>query len=265
MISAFVHDHDRRCGRIPVALPLVEALKGATVGAEEVRGSRPEPDRIAFARARRKHAPHVDDLPRAAERGPGRHDGSAAHGMNGPLSWDGVDWFGCDDDLLWEPLTRTPGTAARPARRRRRPSQSSAPLRRVLLLDVENVCPSSRRPVRALRSLRAVLKAAGPVDQVIAASAASQHARLDRLLQLAGVQTHTRCANGPDAADRALIAAARRFARSGDCEVVVASNDHCFSVLAGLPGVRRLVLVTHPHLDTARSLARAAHELRVTA
>jgi len=138
-------------------------------------------------------------------------------------------------------------------------------MRRVLILDVENVCPSSRRPVRALARLQAVLRAAGPVDEIIAASAASQHSRLDELLHRAGVQVHTRCGNRPNAADRALIDAARRFASQGDCEVVVASNDHGFKVIANLPGVRRLILVTHPDLATARSLLRVANELRVAA
>ena len=167
-------------------------------------------------------------------------------------TWGGVDWFGCDDDLTWERLD-----APQPHLPRH--------LRRVLILDVENVCPSSRRPVRALARLQAVLRAAGPVDEIVAASAASQHSRLDDLLRRAGVQVHTRCGNRPNAADRALIAAARRFASQGECEVVVASNDHGFKVIAGLPGVRRLILVTHPDLATARSLLRVANELRVAA
>lgn len=208
--------------------------------------------------------------------------------------WGGVDWYGCDDDLIWErmdaPLpapadlpgtpTRLQGLPAdeqRPARRRRRssgttrttsagPTAPTGPIRRrVLILDVENVCPSSRRPVRALARLQAVLQAAGPVDQIIAASAASQHDRLDVLLQRAGVHVHTRCGNRPNAADRVLIEAARQFARQGDCEVVVASNDHGFRVIAGMPGVRRLVLITHPQLATARALLRVATELRVAA
>jgi hypothetical protein len=198
-------------------------------------------------------------------------------------TWGGVDWFGCDDDLTWERLDAPHSPAdvprdltdaaagrtgsGRTARRRRRgpAGRAAAPTRRVLILDVENVCPSSRRPVRAMARLQAVLRAAGPVDQIVAASAASQYARLDDLLRRAGVQVHTRCGNRPNAADRALIAAARAFASQGDCEVVVASNDHCFRVLADLPGVRRLVLVTHPHLATARSLLRVASELRVAA
>jgi len=138
-------------------------------------------------------------------------------------------------------------------------------MRRVLILDVENVCPSSRRPVRALARLQAVLRAAGPVDEIIAASAASQHSRLDELLHRAGVQVHTRCGNRPNAADRALIDAARRFASQGDCEVVVASNDHGFRALAAFPGVRRLVLITVPELETARALLRVADEHRVVA
>ena len=204
-------------------------------------------------------------------------------------TWGGVDWFGCDDDLTWERLdappitidhpnerrsrrraarTETLGVAAPGAQRGRRPGtphDPTAPTRRVLILDVENVCPSSRRPVRALARLQAVLRAAGPVDEIVAASAASQHSRLDDLLRRAGVQVHTRCGNRPNAADRALIAAARRFASQGECEVVVASNDHGFKVIAGLPGVRRLILVTHPDLATARSLLRVANECRVAA
>lgn len=168
-------------------------------------------------------------------------------------TWGGVDWFGCDDDLNWERLDAPDRTAAEPTRRR------------VLILDVENVCPSSRRPVRAMARLSAVLRAAGPVDHIVAASAASQHARLDRLLQRAGVQVHTRCGNRPNAADRVLIDAARRFAREGDCEVIVASNDHGFKVIATMPGVIRLILITHPQLATARSLLRVANELRVAA
>ena len=194
-------------------------------------------------------------------------------------AWGGVDWFGCDDDLTWERLD-APEPALRPAaapapmlaraRTRRRTGARTlgtapAVTRRVLILDVENVCPSSRRPVRAMARLNAVLSAAGPVDQIIAASAASQHTRLDELLRRAGVQVHTRCGNRPNAADRVLIAAARQFASKGDCEVVVASNDHGFRVIADLPGVRRLVLITHPHLATARSLLRVASELRVVA
>lgn len=167
-------------------------------------------------------------------------------------TWGGVDWFGCDDDLTWEP-THGPEPVADP------------PLRRVLILDVENVCPSSRRPVRALARLNAVLKAAGPVDRIVAASAASQHSRLDQLLQRAGVDEHTRCPNRPNAADRALVDAARRFARQGDCEVVVASNDHGFRVIARLPGVRRLVLITMPQLATAKALIRIADEHRIVA
>jgi len=201
-------------------------------------------------------------------------------------TWGGVDWFGCDDDLTWErldapvptdrpaaPRARTRPNALAPAHvatatrrpRRRAGDAGPAPTRRVLILDVENVCPSSRRPVRALARLQAVLRAAGPVDHIVAASAASQHARLDELLRRAGVQVHTRCGNRPNAADRVLIAAARSFASEGDCEVVVASNDHGFRVIAQLPGVRRLVLVTHPDLATARSLLRVANELRVAA
>jgi hypothetical protein len=113
--------------------------------------------------------------------------------------------------------------------------------------------------------LRAVLRAAGPVDHIVAASAASQHDRLDALLRRAGVDVHTRCGNRANAADRALIQAARHFARGGDCEVVVASNDHFFRAVAGLPGVRRVVLITQPQLATARSLLRVASELRVVA
>jgi hypothetical protein len=193
--------------------------------------------------------------------------------MNTRPTWGGVDWFGCDDDLTWErldapeptPAAPRPRTLPRPARGRRRAGADEPVRRRILILDVENVCPSSRRPVRALSRLTAVLRAAGPVDQVIAASAASQHARLDDLLRQAGVQVHTRCGNRPNAADRALIDAARRFAAEGDCEVVVASNDHGFRVIADMPGVRRLVLITHPHLATARALLRVANELRVAA
>ena len=215
------------------------------------------------------------------------------------LTWDGVDWFGCRDDLTWEPshdqlAKRSDARSAAPARNTARDTLPTVgrlpkpgrlpkagrlpipgrlpkagrlpePTRRVLILDVENVCPSSKRPAKALARLRAVLDAAGPVDQVIAASAASQHARLDHLLHLVGVKVHTRCKNRPNSADRALIEAARRFARSGDCEVIVASNDHCFSVVAGLPGVRRFILVTQPQLATARSLIRVANELRVAA
>jgi hypothetical protein len=162
--------------------------------------------------------------------------------------WDGVEWFGCDDDLVWEPVRNATTYHA----------ASTRPVRRILILDVENVCPSSRRPTRALARLDAVLRTAGPVDQVIAASAASQHSRLDRLLKRAGVHIHTRCRNRPNAADRELVAAARRFASHGDCEVIVASNDHSFRVIAGLPGVRRLVLITFPQLATARALIRSA-------
>ncbi|MDQ1289684.1 MAG: hypothetical protein QG622_3250 [Actinomycetota bacterium] len=174
--------------------------------------------------------------------------------MNKLPTWSGVDWFGCDDDLVWEPLTKASGSP-----------EQAAPARRVLILDVENVCPGSRRWRRAQSRLRAVLDAAGPVDQIIAASAASQHERLDRLLRTMGVDVHRRVTNRPDAADRALISAAREFAREGDCEVVVASNDHSFRVIARMPGVRRLVLITVPQLDTARSLVRVASELRVAA
>jgi NYN domain len=207
-------------------------------------------------------------------------------------TWGGVDWFGCDDDLTWEPLDAPDPAPAAPARRslptatgRRavrsapvggssRPPRGSAPAapaalagpaRRLLILDVENVCPSSRRPVRAMSRLRAVLRAAGPVDQIIAASAASQHTRLDELLRQAGVDVHLRCGNRPNAADRALILQARRFASEGDCEVVVASNDHGFRVVANLPGVRRVVLITQPQLATARSLLRVADERRIVA
>jgi hypothetical protein len=167
-------------------------------------------------------------------------------------TWGGVDWFGCDDDLTWEPLDGPE-------------FEEVSPLRRVLILDVENVCPSSRRPMRALARLHAVLDAAGPVDRIVAASAASQHARLDGLLRRAGVHEHTRCKNRPNAADRALVDAARRFAREGACEVVVASNDHGFRVIANLPGVQRLVLITVPELATARALVRVADEHRVVA
>jgi hypothetical protein len=189
-------------------------------------------------------------------------------------TWGGVDWFGCDDDLAWERLDAPNHTATRTvpeapdrmaARSRRGTRPGTRATRRVLILDVENVCPSSRRPVRALARLNAVLRAAGPVDEIVAASAASQHARLDELLRQAGVRIHTRCGNRPNAADRVLIDAARRFARAGDCEVIVASNDHGFRVIADLPGVRRLVLITHPQLATARALLRVANELRVAA
>jgi hypothetical protein len=185
-------------------------------------------------------------------------------------TWGGVDWFGCEDDLEWGPLdgvlaeddrdlpaTGTPIHATR--------SSSVSPTRRVLILDVENICPGSRRTVRALTQLRAVLKAAGPVDQIIAASAANQHARLDQLLRMVGVHVHTCVKNRPNAADRALIQAARRFAADGDCEVILASNDHGFRRIARMPGVRRVVLITVPHLATARSLIRAVDELRVAA
>lgn len=172
-------------------------------------------------------------------------------------TWGGVDWFGCDDDLLWEPV-RDHGPGAADA-------APGGPLRRVLILDVENVCPGSRRPARALARVEAVLRAAGPVDRIIAASAASQHRRLDRVLRRAGVHVHTRCRNRPNAADRALVEAARQFAREGDCEVVVASNDHSFRVIADLPGVRRLVLITVPDLATARALVRSADEHRIVA
>jgi hypothetical protein len=173
-------------------------------------------------------------------------------------TWGGVDWYGCDDDLVWEPLDGSSDSAADGAHLADR-------LRRVLILDVENICPGSRRPARALARLDAVLQAAGPVDRIIAASAASQHSRLDRLLRRAGVHIHTKCRNRPNAADRALVQAARQFARDGDCEVVVASNDHSFRVIADLPGVRRLVLITVPHLATARALIRSADEHRVVA
>jgi len=172
--------------------------------------------------------------------------------MYTPLTWGGVDWYGCDDDLTWERLD-----APQPHLPRH--------LRRVLILDVENVCPSSRRPVRALARLNAVLRAAGPVDHIVTASAGSQYERLDEVLQRAGVHSHIRCGNRPNAADRVLIEQARRFAGEGDCEVIVASNDHGFRVIAHMPGVRRLVLITHPDLATARSLLRVASELRVAA
>jgi hypothetical protein len=202
------------------------------------------------------------------------------------LTWGGVDWFGCDDDLSWErldapdPVLLPAAPLAAAGRRRRAPNSRNgasvrttvrsgagtpAITRRVLILDVENVCPSSRRPVRAMTRLDAVLRAAGPVDLIVAASAASQHARLDDLLRKAGVDEHLRCGNRPNAADRALIKAARQFAQDGPCEVIVASNDHGFRVIADLPGVQRLVLITHPHLATARSLLRVASELRVAA
>lgn len=170
-------------------------------------------------------------------------------------TWGGVDWFGCDDDLMWEPVH---GIGSDPV-------DSDPPVRRVLILDVENVCPGSRRSTRALARLEAVLRAAGPVDRIVAASAASQHARLDRMLRRVGVHEHTRCRNRPNAADRALVAAARRFAAEGDCEVLVASNDHSFRVIATLPGVRRLVLITLPQLATARALVRSADEHRIVA
>jgi len=167
-------------------------------------------------------------------------------------TWGGVDWFGCADDLAWEPVH---GTDAEP----------ETHLRRVLILDVENICPGSRRPTRALARLEAVLDAAGPVDRIIAASAASQHSRLDGMLQRVGVHVHTKCRNRPNAADRALVDAARKFAREGKCEVIVASNDHSFRVIADLPGVQRLVLITVPHLATARALVRSADEHRIVA
>lgn len=230
--------------------------------------------------------------PRTGGRSAIQESQAVADSMYTPLTWGGVDWFGCDDDLTWEPLTglhtdaadtgrssstrRSPAArtttdaahgAPRPAgvSRRRGRRRTAPPARRVLILDVENMCPGSRRPVRALAHLRAVLTAAGPVDQVIAASAASQHERLDHLLRAAGVQVHTRVRNRPNAADRALIQAARSFARDGDCEVVIASNDHGFRAIAGLPGVRRIVLLTVPRLATARSLVRIADELRPVA
>jgi predicted nuclease of predicted toxin-antitoxin system len=187
--------------------------------------------------------------------------------MNMHLTWDGVDWFGCDDDLTWEPLhgADIPADPTPRAPRAPRTPRAARPLRRLLVLDVENVCPSSRRRTYALARLKAVLAAAGPVDQVVAASAASQHARLDELLAAAGVHVHTKVKNRPDAADRELLQAARRFAREGDCEIVVASNDHAFRTVAKLPGVRRVVLVTVPELATARSLLRAADEHRIVA
>jgi len=173
--------------------------------------------------------------------------------MYPPLTtWAGVDWFGCDDDLSWEPVDHVDPISA-PSRRR------------VLILDVENICPGSRRPQRALARLDAVLAAAGPVDHVIAASAAGQHDRLDGILRRAGVTVHLRCRNRRNAADRALLDAARAYARQGDCEVVVASNDHGFRALAAFPGVRRLVLITVPELETARALLRVADEHRVVA
>src|SRR5690606_17821357 len=104
--------------------------------------------------------PRPPQRPRA-QRWRARRRSGTADDMYPSPTWGGVDWFGCDDDLTWErtdaPLepvrpariiptaTRTATrTAGRTARRRgRRPDDVPPPARRVLILDVENVCPSS--------------------------------------------------------------------------------------------------------------------------
>ncbi|WP_309114755.1 hypothetical protein [Saccharothrix sp.] len=115
---------------------------------------------------------------------------------------------------------------------------------RIMLIDLENVVGTNRKPA-ALRSLvTAFLDAAGPHHHTVAAYAvhSPDSKSVASVLTALGVAPLP-VEPGPDAAENALIAHAVRMHREGCCRFTVASGDGAFTRLADATNARLDILV----------------------
>jgi hypothetical protein len=129
----------------------------------------------------------------------------------------------------------------------------------VLLLDLENVCSTSRDPERTHRELSAILTAAGPVDKVIAVACRDVVMRQKPVLRSLKIDYRT-VPCGKDAADKALLKAAKSLRKSGTGTFFIASCDHYFKHLAWLG---KVVVVTPPGNPVAKSLVEVASRVLI--
>jgi hypothetical protein len=132
------------------------------------------------------------------------------------------------------------------------------PTDRVVLVDLENVV-GFRPKRRTLRTrMTALLDAAGPWPHAVAAYACIEDADDATASTLAALGVAPlRVTPGPDAAELALLAHARRMQADGCARFTVCSGDHAFAVLGDADASTLEVLVWQGQ-PVAASLAAAA-------
>lgn len=137
------------------------------------------------------------------------------------------------------------------------------PTDRLVLIDLENVVGFRPKP-RTLRArVTALLEAAAPWHHAVAAYAVddAEDDPTASVLACLGVAP-LRVAPGPDTAETALLAHARRMHADEECAVfTVCSCDRAFAALADIESVRVEVLIWQGQPVSAK-LQRAADEVR---
>lgn len=133
---------------------------------------------------------------------------------------------------------------------------------RLVLIDLENVVGFRPKP-RTLRDrVSALLTAAGPHHHAVAAYATDDLADdpTASLLAALGVAP-LRVLPGPDAAETALLAHAKRMRAEGCTHFTVCSSDRAFAALADTDTVHLDVLIWHGQPVSAR-LEHVAEQVR---
>lgn len=118
------------------------------------------------------------------------------------------------------------------------------PAERLVLIDLENVVGFRPKP-RTLRTrVTALLDAVGPFHHAVAAYAGGDlnDDPIASMLAALGVAP-LRIPPGPDNAETALLAHARRMQVEGCVQFTVCSSDHAFATLASGPSAQVEVLV----------------------
>lgn len=135
------------------------------------------------------------------------------------------------------------------------------PTDRVVLIDLENVVGFRPRP-RTLRiRVTALLEAARPRHHVVAAYAGAEGDDDPTASTLASLGVAPlRVAPGPDAAETALLAHARRMQAEGCALFTVCSSDHAFAALASADLGRVEVLIWADQPISAK-LEQAVHQV----
>lgn len=133
---------------------------------------------------------------------------------------------------------------------------------RVVLVDLENVV-GFRPKRRTLRTrMTALLAAAGPRHHAVAAYACLDDADDVTASTLAALGVAPlRVTPGPDAAELALLAHARRMQADGCARFTVCSGDHAFAVL-GDADASTLEVIVWQGQPVAADLAEAADDVR---
>lgn len=136
------------------------------------------------------------------------------------------------------------------------------PTDRVVLVDLENVV-GFRPKRRTLRTrMTALLDAAGPRHHAVAAYACIEDTDDVTASTLAALGVAPlRVTPGPDAAELALLAHARRMQADGCARFTVCSGDHAFAVLGDADASSLEVLVWQGQ-PVATGLAAAADHVR---